>query len=159
MRVSYLVLPNRLLDIFEQEMSYYSNTVSRIEQYVLNKFIYDKHFERHINRTRKIYEQRRNVLIKALYDKIPDIKISGEDSGLHFIAKLDDIKYDNKSFKYDTKNMTNLYTTIIKKAFDKKLLIGGTESFLIFCYAHIDESQAKQIADILCQIIQENMTK
>lgn len=158
MRVSYLVLPNRLLDIFEQEMSYYSNTVSRIEQYVLNKFIYDKHFERHINRTRKIYEQRRNVLIKALYDKIPDIKISGEDSGLHFIAKLDDIKYDNKSFKYDTKNMINLYTTIIKKAFDKKLLIGGTESFLIFCYAHIDESQAKQIADILCQIIQENMT-
>ena len=158
MRVSYLVLPNRLLDIFEQEMSYYSNTVSRIEQYVLNKFIYDKHFERHINRTRKIYEQRRNVLIKALYDKIPDIQISGEDSGLHFIAKLDDKKYDKTLFKYDTQNMTNLYTTIIKKAFDKKLLIGGTESFLIFCYAHIDESQAKQIADILCQIIQENMT-
>lgn len=158
MRVSYLVLPNRLLDIFEQEMSYYSNTVSRIEQYVLNKFIYDKHFERHINRTRKIYEQRRNVLIKALYDKIPDIQISGEDSGLHFIAKLDDTKYDKTLFKYDTQNMTNLYTTIIKKAFDKKLLIGGTESFLIFCYAHIDESQAKQIADILCQIIQENMT-
>lgn len=155
MRVSYLVLPNRLLDIFEQEMSYYSNTVSRIEQYVLNKFIYDKHFERHINRTRKIYEQRRNVLIKALYDKIPDIQISGEDSGLHFIAKLDDKKYDKTLFKYDTQNMTNLYTTIIKKAFDKKLLIGGTESFLIFCYAHIDESQAKQIADILCQVLQE----
>ena len=165
MRVSYLVLPNRLLDIFEQEMSYYSNTVSRIEQYVLNKFIYDKHFERHINRTRKIYEQRRNVLIKALYDKIPDIKIYGEDSGLHFIAKLDDKKYDsiiNKT-KLDTKvdsvNMTkkydNLYMTIIKKAFDKKLLIGGTESFLIFCYAHIDENQAKQIAEILCQVLQE----
>ncbi len=155
MRVSYLVLPNRLLDIFEQEMSYYSNTVSRIEQYVLNKFIYDRHFERHINRTRKIYEQRRNVLIKALYDKIPDIQISGEDSGLHFIAKLDDKKYDKTLFKYDTQNMTNLYTTIIKKAFDKKLLIGGTESFLIFCYAHIDESQAKQIAEILCQVLQE----
>ena len=165
MRVSYLVLPNRLLNILEQEMSYYSNTVSRIEQYVLNKFIYDKHFERHINRTRKIYEQRRNVLIKALYDKIPDIQISGEDSGLHFIAKLDDTKYDsiiNKT-KLDTKvdsvNMIkkydNLYMTIIKKAFDKKLLIGGTESFLIFCYAHIDESQAKQIADILCQVLQE----
>ena len=165
MRVSYLVLPNRLLNILEQEMSYYSNTVSRIEQYVLNKFIYDKHFERHINRTRKIYEQRRNVLIKALYDKIPDIKIYGEDSGLHFIAKLDDKKYDsiiNKT-KLDTKvdsvNMTkkydNLYMTIIKKAFDKKLLIGGTESFLIFCYAHIDENQAKQIAEILCQVLQE----
>ena len=165
MRVSYLVLPNRLLNILEQEMSYYSNTVSRIEQYVLNKFIYDKHFERHINRTRKIYEQRRNVLIKALYDKIPDIKIYGEDSGLHFIAKLDDTKYDsiiNKT-KLDTKvdsvNMTkkydNLYMTIIKKAFDKKLLIGGTESFLIFCYAHIDENQAKQIAEILCQVLQE----
>ncbi len=162
MRVSYLILPNRLLKVFEQEMSYYSNTVSRIEQYVLNRFIYDKHFERHINRTRKIYEQRRNVLIKELYDKIPDIRIYGEDSGLHFIAKLDDTKYDTTICKYDNKydsqNMTNLYMTIIKKAFDKKLLIGGTESFLIFCYAHIDEVQAKQIADILCQIIQENMT-
>ena len=162
MRVSYLVLPKRLMKVFCQDLSYYSNTVSRIEQYVLNKFIYDKHFERHINRTRKIYEQRRNVLIKALYDKIPDIKIYGEDSGLHFIAKLDDTKYDS-IIKLDTKvdsvNMTkkydNLYMTIIKKAFDKKLLIGGTESFLIFCYAHIDENQAKQIAEILCQVLQE----
>ena len=133
MRVSYLVLPNRLLDIFEQEMSYYSNTVSRIEQYVLNKFIYDKHFERHINRTRKIYEQRRNVLIKSLYDKIPDIQILGEDSGLHFIAKLDDTKYDKTLFKYDTQNMTNLYTTIIKKAFgtaNKEFFIEG---FFYYC--------------------------
>ena len=143
----------------------------------LNKFIYDKHFERHINRTRKIYEQRRNVLINELKLTIPDIQIFGEDSGLHFIAKLDNEKYDISSevkydkLKYDTKayiktdslNMTkkydNLYMTIIKKAFDKKLLIGGTESFLIFCYAHIDESQAKQVANILGQILKEIMTK
>jgi hypothetical protein len=26
---------------------------------------------------------------------------------------------------------------------------------LIFCYAHIDENQAKQIAEILCQVLQE----
>lgn len=180
MRVSYLVLPKRLMKVFCQDLSYYSNTVSRIEQYVLNKFIYDKHFERHINRTRKLYEQRRNVLINELKLTIPDIQIFGEDSGLHFIAKLDNKKYDISSevkydkiydsqekLKYDTKadiktdslNMTkkydNLYMTIIKKAFDKKLLIGGTESFLIFCYAHIDENQAKQIAEILCQVLQE----
>jgi hypothetical protein len=58
-----------------------------------------------------------------------------------------------------TKKYDNLYMTIIKKAFDKKLLIGGTESFLIFCYAHIDESQAKQVANILGQILKEIMTK
>ena len=184
MRVSYLVLPKRLMKVFCQDLSYYSNTVSRIEQYVLNKFIYDKHFERHINRTRKLYEQRRNVLINELKLTIPDIQIFGEDSGLHFIAKLDNEKYDISSevkydkicdsqekLKYDTKadiktdslNMTkkydNLYMTITKKAFDKKLLIGGTESFLIFCYAHIDESQAKQVANILGQILKEIMTK
>ena len=45
--------------------------------------------------------------------------------------------------------------TIIKKASDKNLLIGGTESFLIFCYAHIDETKAKEIAQILCQVLQE----
>lgn len=169
MRVSYLVLPKRLMKIFCQDLSYYSNTVSRIEQFVLNKFIYDRHFERHINRTRKLYEQRRNVLINELKLTIPDIQIFGEDSGLHFIAKLYNKKYDNvkENLKSDTKldnlNMTkkddNLYMTIIKKAFDKKLLIGGTESFLIFCYAHIDEKQAKQIANILGQILKEIMTK
>lgn len=143
MRVGYLVLPKRLMKVFCQDLSYYSNTVSRIEQFVLNKFIYDKHFERHINRTRKLYEQRRNVLIKELKLTIPDIKIFGEEAGLHFIAKIDDIKYDN------------LYMTIIKKASDKNLLIGGTESFLIFCYAHIDETKAKEIAQILCQVLQE----
>ena len=169
MRVSYLVLPKRLIKIFCQDLSYYSNTVSRIEQFVLNKFICDRHFERHINRTRKLYEQRRNILINELKLTIPYIQIFGEDSGLHFIAKLDNKKYDNvnENLKSDTKldnlNMTkkddNLYMTIIKKAFDKKLLIGGTESFLIFCYAHIDEKQAKQIANILGQILKEIMTK
>lgn len=159
MRVSYLILPKRLIKVFCQDLSYYSNTVSRIEQYVLNKFIYDKHFERHINRTRKLYEQRRNVLINELKLTIPDIQIFGEDSGLHFIAKLDNEKYDISSeVKYDKLKYDNLYMTIIKKAFDKKLLIGGTESFLIFCYAHIDQNQAKQVANILGQILKEIMT-
>ena len=49
-RISYMVLPMHLISIFKQKLSFYSCTVSSIDQYVLATFIREGYFERHINR-------------------------------------------------------------------------------------------------------------
>lgn len=53
MRVGYLVLPEKLLETFEEKLGFYSCTVPVFEQYVLAELINNGDFERHINRVRR----------------------------------------------------------------------------------------------------------
>lgn len=52
-RISYLILPEKLKDEFYGKMGFYSCTVSAFEQYVLAEFIASGEFERHLNRVRR----------------------------------------------------------------------------------------------------------
>ena len=90
-RISYMILPPPLMRRFRAELSFYSCTVSSFEQYTLARFLADGHFEKHINRMRKFYRQRRNRVVGALTacplaDKLT---IREEDAGLHFLLKVD----------------------------------------------------------------------
>ena len=90
-RISYMVLPQTLAERFYRELSFYSCTVSNFEQYTLAKFIQEGYFEKHINRMRNIYKNTRNVLLDSI-KKSPlssICSISEEDSGLHFLLKID----------------------------------------------------------------------
>ncbi|MBE5950187.1 MAG: PLP-dependent aminotransferase family protein [Lachnospiraceae bacterium] len=53
MRVGYMMLPEGLLDLFEERLGFYSCTVPVFEQYVLAELINSGDFERHINRVRR----------------------------------------------------------------------------------------------------------
>lgn len=53
MRIGYMVLPQELLESFEEKLGFYSCTVPVFEQYVLTELINSGDFERHINRVRR----------------------------------------------------------------------------------------------------------
>lgn len=53
MRVGYLILPEKLLSLFEEKLGFYSCTVPVFEQYVIAELINSGDFERHINRVRR----------------------------------------------------------------------------------------------------------
>lgn len=95
-RISYMVLPKTLLQIYKQKLSFYACTVSNFEQYILAEFISEGHFEKHINRMRNHYRGLRDTLINSLKkSKLKDfIKIDGENSGLHFLIHIDSKKSD-----------------------------------------------------------------
>ena len=57
MRIGYMVLPEKLANLFFDKMGFYSCTVPVFEQYVLAEFIAGGDFERHINRTRRKLRQ------------------------------------------------------------------------------------------------------
>ena len=52
-RAGYLILPERLLELFEQKLGFYSCTVPVFEQYVLAELLCTGDFERHVNRIRR----------------------------------------------------------------------------------------------------------
>ncbi|WP_323703400.1 PLP-dependent aminotransferase family protein [Mammaliicoccus sp. Dog046] len=87
-RVAYAVLPQELLSIYRKKTNIEGGTVPRHTQYTLGRFMSDGHFERHLNRMRKIYRNKRDIIIREL-KKYPDIfSISGELTGMHFILTV-----------------------------------------------------------------------
>ncbi len=90
-RISYMVLPQPLLEAFDRKLGFYACTVSNFEQFTLARFIADGHFERHINRMRNRYRGIRDQLLEEIHRSSLNgrIQVSGQDSGLHFLLRLD----------------------------------------------------------------------
>lgn len=89
-RISYMVLPKHLVNNFYSKLFFYSCTVSNFEQYTLARFISEGYFEKHINRMRNYYHNKRDKLLHII-EKSPlssYVTISEEDAGLHFLLKI-----------------------------------------------------------------------
>lgn len=84
-RISYMVLPYPLLMRYRKECAFYSSTVSRIDQTILNEFIEDGYFERYLNKMRKQYRMKHDLLLGELKPFAKAFQISGSNAGLHLI--------------------------------------------------------------------------
>lgn len=84
-RVSYMVLPEKLLEVYKQNCFFYSSTVSRIDQRILNEFISEGYFERYLNKARKIYKEKHDLLLECLKPFLKDFRLAGENAGLHIL--------------------------------------------------------------------------
>ena len=97
-RISYMVLPGTLMEEFRRRLGFYSCTVPSFEQYTLARFLSRGHFEKHINRMRKLYRQRRNAVIRQLETChfSEQLTILEQDAGLHFLLKVNTLLTDRQ---------------------------------------------------------------
>ena len=89
-RISYMVLPEKLANEFYERLSFYSCTVSTFEQYTLAGFMSGGYFEKHINRMRIYYKKKRAKVLEII-NKVLDKKechVIENDSGLHFVLQI-----------------------------------------------------------------------
>ncbi|WP_155591161.1 PLP-dependent aminotransferase family protein [Lysinibacillus cavernae] len=86
-KLSYMVLPRKLIHLFSKN-NYYVQTVSRLHQHTLQLFMESGHWERHLNKSRNYYKRKYEVLIKAIHQTLGDnVKIYGASSGLHILLE------------------------------------------------------------------------
>lgn len=97
-RISYMVLPEHLAERYLKTLSFYSCTVSNFEQFVLARFIKEGYFEKHINRMRNYYHEKRDHLLKKIEDSLLAgcCRTSKEDAGLHFLMEMDTVLSDGE---------------------------------------------------------------
>ncbi len=90
-RISYMVLPDSLLELYRGKLGFYACTVSNFEQYTLEVFLREGYFEKHINRMRNYYRGKRDTVIRAIRSGAlkKRIKVLEEDAGLHFLIRID----------------------------------------------------------------------
>lgn len=90
-RISYMILPEKLMEKYIQTSNFFSNTVSSLEQYALAKFIQKGYFERHLNRIKKFYRTEGERLLRLIKQSrmLPIVNAAGTENGTHLLIKLD----------------------------------------------------------------------
>ncbi len=123
-RISYMVLPPKLMERFRRELGFYSCTVPSFEQYTLARFLQGGWFEKHINRMRKLYRTRRNRVMELLS---PFGEILEQDAGLHFLLRVDTGGQELKALcaqaGIQVLPLAEYYTGAVPEGADKALVI------------------------------------
>lgn len=88
-RISYMVLPPQLVDVYARTCGFYAPTVSKIQQMTVCHFIKQGYFERHLNKMRGIYKSKHDLLLYLLKQKEWVYRIYGGHAGLHLAVELD----------------------------------------------------------------------
>ena len=124
-RISYMVLPDELAERFYRELSFYSCTVSNFEQYTLSEFINSGAFEKHINRLRNYYQQKRDRILETFLRGTLKNKITvmEKDAGVHFLMKVD--------------------TKLSEEAFLEKMKSKGIKLAPLSSFYHSDEEKSR----------------
>lgn len=127
LRIAYMILPDSLLDKYNKTYSFYSSTVSTLDQLILNEFIKSGAYSRHLNKTKDIYKKKRKLIISILqnYDFI---KIDYKNSYLSLIIEVDNL--DKQKFmeliKYEKIDISIMDDYIFKSKPTNKIIIGYT---------------------------------
>ena len=120
-RMSYMVLPQTLMEQYYEAAGFYFSTVSRIDQNVIGQFFLQGHFERHLNRMRKIYKAKHDRLLQELKEFPMPFGIRGESAGLHLLLE----------FGEETENPDEVEEVLIQKAGEQGVKVYGLSDYYI----------------------------
>jgi GntR family transcriptional regulator / MocR family aminotransferase len=88
LRLGWLVVPRRLLDAVTDEKDLADCGTARIDQHAFARFLARGELDRHLRRMRTRYRRRRDLLVGALADELPDATVRGIAAGLHATVEL-----------------------------------------------------------------------
>ena len=108
-RVSYMVLPQQLIDVYHRTCSFFSSTVSRINQEIINEFIRDGYFERYMNKMRRIYRMKHDDMLRELEAFSDQFDILGADAGLHLLLSCKDGRTEQELLTAAAKQKVRVY--------------------------------------------------
>ncbi|MDY2813186.1 MAG: PLP-dependent aminotransferase family protein [Dorea sp.] len=146
-RLSYMVLPESLMEAYHTQASFVNSTVSKVDQQIVQKFIEDGYYERHLNKTRALYKNRHDVLIEALRPMEDICKISGENAGVHLL-----LTFEN--------GMTE--EELISRAYEQDIRVYGMSDYcikeeqgrkptILLGYANLSEQDIREAVKLLNQ--------
>jgi GntR family transcriptional regulator/MocR family aminotransferase len=148
-RLGWFVLPPRLIDAFAEAKMIADRGSPVIDQLAFADFLRRGEFDRHLRRMRPIYRRRRDTLIEALAEQLPQLRPTGIAAGLHLVAWLPDGLAEG---------------TAVAAASEHRVAIAGVASYrllpagpggLIFGYSDLEESAIRRGVDQLTAALAE----
>jgi GntR family transcriptional regulator/MocR family aminotransferase len=137
-RLGWIVLPPRLVEPFAEAKLLADRGSPILDQLTFADFLSRGEFDRHLRRMRPIYRSRRDALLAALAEHLPELEPAGIAAGLHLVAWLPDDLDE---------------ATVIAAAAREGVAVAGVSPYrlsparrggLVFGYSNLEE---RQIAD------------
>jgi GntR family transcriptional regulator / MocR family aminotransferase len=89
-RMSYIVLPKKLLHFYNERFEYHTSRVSLLQQQVMRKFIESGEYERNIRKLNTVFQKKHNLFVKTAKEVFcKKVRINGKNAGLFFILEVD----------------------------------------------------------------------
>lgn len=89
LRMAYLVVPRDLAPAFRAARQIVGGPPPVLEQAVVERFLTEGHFQRHLRRVRRVYSQRQRRLIKAVEEELDGLlHVDPDETGMHLVGWL-----------------------------------------------------------------------
>ncbi len=148
-RISYMILPEELMDRFLGTMSFYSCTVANLEQYALTKFIEGKHLERYTHRIHRKNKKIRHLLIQHLERLEADgvLKMETDCVNAMVIVRLKTLLVDARIKELLKRN--DIITSMMSEYYTSAELKQKYSGEIIINYSGLTEDKIVYLCDTL----------
>jgi GntR family transcriptional regulator/MocR family aminotransferase len=90
LRLGWLVAPPDLLDDLIRRKCLADEGSPTLDQLTLTAFLRSGEYHRHVRRARTVYRARRDRLVQALAESLPELEVTGIAAGVHVLLALPD---------------------------------------------------------------------
>jgi len=151
-KISYMVLPAPMHELFEEVLKGYTQTCSKAEQLTLSLYMEKGYYQTNLKKLRKLYTQK-IVLATSVINKYGRdlIKILNNSSGLHMLLQLNGHASEKSTDKICTaaRNAGLIVSPVYNYHDDEE------SSVIIFYYTRIPIENMEQAVITLINIIAE----
>ena len=147
-RLSYMVLPEPLLEKYKERHRFINSTVSKVDQMIVQKFIEEGYYERHLNKTRALYKSRHDVLIEELKPLLGSCRISGEHAGVHLLLTFPEGKSEQELIQAAAEEGIRVYGLSDYQIHPGK----EDQATILLGYANLTEGEIREAAGRLVEV-------
>ncbi len=151
LRIGFVILPGKLQEKWEHGRNYLDVQNSILEQVALTEFLHSRKMDKHIQRMRRVYGEKRKILLSSVEHTFGSlVKPWGDASGLHLSLQFPGITF-GREFISECRNAGIRIATVIQycSTADKhmdKLLLG---------YGHLTHVQIEEGIRALYRVWEE----
>lgn len=156
-RISYMVLPERLMSAYRDQLSFYSCTVSSFEQLTLARFIDEGYYERHVNRLRRHYREARERMLE-LVEASPLAAIATvrrPSVGTHLLLSVDTRLSDSEVRRAAAERGMSL--AMLSDYCEEPTV--RTSQTVVLNYASISSERAPGAIDLLADVFRDDIAR
>ena len=152
LRIGYVVLPLPLQRQWCYLRIHTDVQNPPFEQAALAEFLHTRKLDRHIRKMRRIYGERRKVLLSTLTETFgSDLKVYGDSAGLHAAVEFPGMVFD-ETFRRNAKSCGILVTPVEYHCLKK----GPHLSKLLIGYGHLNSDEIREGISRLDSFFKEN---
>lgn len=144
LRISYMVIPKKLLPVYNEIKNRYTQSTSKVDQLVLAYFMNEGHMVKHLRKIKRIYKKKNTSLINCFKNTFHDeVEIISSDSGLHIVCEAKTKKNEQQIIK-DAQN-SHILLNIIRNKNDKLMFSLN--------YSGLELNEIQEFTDILGKVL------